>query len=216
MESHMPEEPAIKRTIAFVDGQNLFHAAKDAFGYTFPNYDALKLCQEICNQQGWNLTKACFYTGVPDKSVDEKWYYFWRNKMGAMGRQGVQVFSRPLVYRPETIALPDGSQKSVLISREKGVDIRLALDVIRFTLRKDLDAALIFSQDQDLTEVADEIRDIAKSQNRWIKIASAYPESPAYKNKRGIDTTDWIPFDKALYDACIDPKKYFPKRKGKR
>lgn len=30
----MPDEPPIKRTIAFVDGQNLFHAAKEAFGYS--------------------------------------------------------------------------------------------------------------------------------------------------------------------------------------
>jgi hypothetical protein len=29
----MPAEPAIKRAVAFVDGQNLFYAAKTAFGY---------------------------------------------------------------------------------------------------------------------------------------------------------------------------------------
>ena len=33
----MPTEPGVKRTIAFVDGQNLFHAAREAFGYTYPN-----------------------------------------------------------------------------------------------------------------------------------------------------------------------------------
>jgi hypothetical protein len=35
----MPEEPLNKRAIAFVDGQNLFHAAKEAYGYRDPNYD---------------------------------------------------------------------------------------------------------------------------------------------------------------------------------
>jgi len=29
----MPAEPAIKRAIALVDGQNLFHNARNAFGY---------------------------------------------------------------------------------------------------------------------------------------------------------------------------------------
>ncbi len=29
----MPTEPQIKRTVAFVDGQNLFHSARFAFGY---------------------------------------------------------------------------------------------------------------------------------------------------------------------------------------
>ncbi len=38
-------EPALKRVVAFVDGQNLFYAAKEAFGYQYPNYDILKLAQ---------------------------------------------------------------------------------------------------------------------------------------------------------------------------
>ena len=46
-----------------------------------------------------------------------------------------------------------------------------------------------------------------------IKIASAYIASPAHKNNRGIDPTDWIPFVKTLYDDRVDPKNYFPKRK---
>jgi hypothetical protein len=29
----MPLEPQLKRAIAFVDGQNLFHGAKEALGY---------------------------------------------------------------------------------------------------------------------------------------------------------------------------------------
>ena len=32
-----------RRTVAFVDGQNLFHAAREAFGYTYPNYEVRAL-----------------------------------------------------------------------------------------------------------------------------------------------------------------------------
>ena len=31
-----PLEPAFKRTVVFIDGQNLFHAAREAFSYTYP------------------------------------------------------------------------------------------------------------------------------------------------------------------------------------
>jgi len=31
----MPAEPTVKRAIAFIDGQNVFHAARNAFGYTY-------------------------------------------------------------------------------------------------------------------------------------------------------------------------------------
>ena len=72
--------------------------------------------------------------------------------------------------------------------------------------------ALVFSQDQDLSEVADEIRTIAKREQRWIKMASAFPISPTSRNRRGINGTDWIKMDRALYDSCIDPIDYRPKR----
>ena len=37
----MPIPPVNPKVIAFIDGQNLFHSAKDAFGYKFPNYDVV-------------------------------------------------------------------------------------------------------------------------------------------------------------------------------
>ena len=45
----------------------------------------------------------------------------------------------------------------------------------------------------------------------WIKIASAYPRSPVYQNARGVNKTDWIPLDRSLYNACLDPVEYRPK-----
>jgi hypothetical protein len=71
--------------------------------------------------------------------------------------------------------------------------------------------ALVFSQDQDLSEVAAEVRTISMEQSRWIKMASAFPVSPASRNRRGINSTDWIRIDRAAYDACIDPRDYRPK-----
>ena len=54
----MPNEPAVKRTIAFVDGQNLYHHARSAFGYTYPNYEVQKLAQAVCVGHGWNLERV--------------------------------------------------------------------------------------------------------------------------------------------------------------
>ena len=86
--------------------------------------------------------------------------------------------------------------------------MRIALDVIRLAHRREFDVALIFSQDQDLSEVADESRAISHEQGRWIKIACAFPFSPTSCNKRGINKTDWIKIDRATYDACLDPRDY--------
>lgn len=80
--------------------------------------------------------------------------------------------------------------------------------MIRLAVGDQYDVAIVFSQDQDLSEVADEIRVISRLRARWIQIACAYPVSPTTKNKRGINHTDWIKIDRATYDACIDPTDY--------
>jgi len=128
-----------------------------------------------------------------------------------LGTRNVVTFSRPLRYQNKRITLPDGRESTALVGHEKGVDIRLALDVVRLALDGAFDVALIFSQDQDLSEVTDEIRQISRRHDRWIKVASAFPVSPTYRNSRGINGTDWIRIDRATYDACLDPADYRPK-----
>ena len=201
-------EPGIKKTFAFFDGQNLFHSAKEAFGYTYPNFDPILLAKAICQKQGWQLDKILFYTGVPAEYDNKFWSDFWIKKLAIMGTRGVAVFSRELRYQNKIIKLKDGSQESILMGQEKGIDVRLALDIIRFVWDQEFDIALIFSQDQDLSEVADEVRRLAKVQSRWIKVASAFPKSPTSINKRGINKTDWISIDKSTYDSCLDTRNY--------
>jgi len=203
----MPED--IKdRAAVFIDGQNLYHSVKEAFGYTFPNYDVPALAKKICSEQDWELSDTRFYTGVPDSSDNSFWNNFWAQKPAVMGRQNVIVFKRSLRYRNHLIKSPDGSEQTILVGEEKGIDVRIAIDVIRLAHAKAYDVAVIFSQDQDLSEVAAEIRAISREQKRWIKVVSAFPVSPTARNTRGIDKTDWIKIDKVFYDACLDRRDY--------
>jgi uncharacterized LabA/DUF88 family protein len=201
-------EPAIKRVVTFIDGQNLYRAAKESFGYHYPNYDVQKLSETVCKANNWNLTQVRFYTGVPDKSDNAMWNRFWVGKLAVMGKAGIVVFSRPLRYRNDSVKLPNGSTHTFLRGSEKGIDVRIALDVIRLAVRDEYDIAIVFSQDQDLSEVADEIRVIAKLRARWIRIACAYPVSPTSKNTRGINHSDWIKIERPTYDTCLDPTDY--------
>ena len=134
-------EPVVKRTVVFVDGQNLFYAAKNAFGHNYPNYDVRALATALCTDQNWHLDQTRFYTGVPDYSDNAVWNHFWTAKL------------------------------------------------------------------------AQEIRRIATAQKRWIKMACAFPNSPASTNRRGINGADWIRIDRARYDSCLDTRDYRPKTK---
>ncbi len=129
----MPLEPTVKRVAAFIDGQNLYHQAKDAFGYHYPNYDLPALAVAVCEPRGWQLTRTHFYTGIPDQNQDRFWNAFWTKRLAVMGTRGIQVFSRYLRH-----------------GKEKGIDVRIALDSVQAARSKDCDVILIFSQDQDL------------------------------------------------------------------
>ena len=208
----MATEPSLKRTIAFFDGQNLFNAAKRAFGYHFPNFDPIRLAQMVCQGQGWDLVETRFYTGVPDPQEDPDRAYFWNYKLRVLNTRGsVHVYTGKVRYRVEEYDL-DGETIEVTVGQEKGVDVRIALDMVRLARQQLYDVALIFSQDQDLAEAAREVVEIARSQERWVKLASAFPYSSQSKNKRGVNGSDWIKISRYDYDGCIDQMDYRRKK----
>jgi hypothetical protein len=212
MSNDIPAKNPTLYSMAFFDVQNLFRHAKDAFqatpgdGYHHPNFDPLKLHLKIAGEIGTKPTLTRFYTGIPPASESEMWSGYWSNRVLALKRAGVFVETRKLRYHTEE--LPDGTAYKV--AQEKGIDIRISLDLVSCTRRKEFDVAIIFSQDQDLSEAVAEVRDIAREQGRTIRIVSAFPESTLATVRRGIDKTDWFRFDKALYDSCIDPHDYRP------
>lgn len=208
----MPVEPESKRAVSFIDGQNLFRHAKDAFGHHHPNYDPAKLAATVCAANGWIDAGVRFYTGVPDADRSPMWHAYWTRRLTVMRRAGIVVTSRRLRYRVEQIRLPDGTAYDVPVQREKGIDLRLGLDVVRMARNGDLDVAVIFSQDQDLAEVAREVRDVSRTRDLWLKVVSAFPHGPNASSNRGIDRTDWFRMDREFYSSCLDPRDYRPRR----
>ena len=72
--------------------------------------------------------------------------------------------------------------------------------------------AVVFVDGQNLFYAAKDAKLIARQQNRWIRLACAFPCSPVSRNRRGVDKTDWIRIERATYDRCIDRRDYRPKR----
>ena len=207
----MPRRPAPEtpRAVAYFDGQNLFKTAQHLFGHATPNYDVVALSRLVCAMRGWELAGVRFYTGIPR---DEK-----SEVARVLGIQTAPHGAARRENRRAGIALPpDPGRRRT--GREKGVDVRIAVDIIRGALHKEYDVALVFSQDQDLSEAAKEIPVIAREQGRWIRIASAFPHKKAKSKRekkavRGVNNTEWIKITRADYDACLDPRDHFSRPK---
>jgi uncharacterized LabA/DUF88 family protein len=197
--------------MGFFDGQNLYQHAKDAFGHHHPNYDPLKLHAAVCTERGWQPNLVKFYTGIPSVEESAMWSAYWSNRVLAMKRAGIVVTTRPLRYRKQEAYDENGALKTITVPQEKGVDVRLALDVVKAARRRQFDVAVIYSQDQDLCEVVEEIKEIANEQGRRIVVACAFPSGPNATAGRGIDRTDWVRMTQTFYDACLDPRDYRPR-----
>ena len=206
----MLREPENKSAVSFFDGQNLFHHAKAACGHNHPNFDPQKLSDAVCGANGWTNRGVRFYTGIPAAERSPMWHGYWNNRLLAMKRSGIVVTSRTLHYRTESVELSDGSSQDVYVAREKGIDLRLGLDAVRLARLGKLDVIIIFSQDQDLVEVAREVRGVSRSERRWLKVVSAFPSGSRATASRGIDKTDWFRMDEDFYNACLDSRDYRP------
>jgi len=125
-----------------------------------------------------------------------------------MKRARIHVTTRPLRYRTEAAFDENGDEKEISVAQEKGIDVRLALDVVRCAIKGQYDVAVIYSQDQDLNEVVSDVKGAADAVNREIALACAFPYGPNSTYKRGIDRTDWIRIEQAEYDQCLDPRDY--------
>jgi len=203
-------KPSRVRVYAFVDGLNLFNWAKRCFRYMHPNYEISKLVQAVLNSEpDRELVSSGFYVGIPSSLDDSKRNAWWTKKLASIGRSGVQVESRYLKRRELKIRLEGIVYFDTTIPRlvEKGIDLKLGLDLVRFARNRVYDAAMIFSQDGDLVEAVEEVHQIAKEQNRWIQVECAYPVAPGV-DSRPIRRTIPRQITKAMYDACIDPTDY--------
>ena len=196
--------------MAFFDAQHLYRHAKDAFGHHHPNFDPVKLHTAICESKGWRSAPVRFYTGVPAADRSAMWHGYWNNRILALKRSGVHVTTRPIRYRIHKVEGVGGSVEETVVPQEKGIDVRLALDLVSLARKRQFDVAIIYSQDQDLTEVVAEVKEIAADQNRPIVVASAFPAGPRATSRYGIRGAEWIKMDQAFYDSCLDPRDYRP------
>ncbi len=188
-----------RRAIVFIDGQNLFHAAQREFGYSWPNFDAYKLACLLCERTGSRLHQTRFYSGVPTAAADPFWHSFWANKCCQMERNRVITITRPMRVH---------AQDNHAVFHEKGIDLRIGLDLVRAAHAREADLLILVSADQDFVEAVRDARQAAHHSGHKLKIASAFPDPSGLRH--GVYQTNWLSISADEYAACLDPHDYRP------
>lgn len=93
----------------------------------------------------------------------------WTNAAG-----DVELVSRPLRYPKQWNVATHSYEWTGAKPHEKGVDVALAIDVVRMALSGDYDHAIVFSSDGDISPAVEEVlaRRVSSADNPSITVAS--------------------------------------------
>lgn len=159
------------RVVVFVDHNNAYKDARRAF---FEDYDpgvmgqyAPRLLGDLLiarGPAGRTLEEVRLYTGRPDGSRDARTYAAHMRQSAAWAKQArVRQLYRALRYPPNYPASP---------AVQKGVDVALAVDVVRLFVEKRFDVGIVVSTDTDLVPALEAVIEIHGSDALPIEVAA--------------------------------------------
>lgn len=148
-----------KRAIVFVDGNNWYHNVKKVVKKPRA-LDFEKIGKLVCGRFGLEFKGVRYYNSVPDIDLGEENYYKHMVFLAGLKRKGVEVNTRRL-----KVIRSNGKKLRV----EKGVDVKIASDMIDFCLvNDDCDVCILISGDADFLPAMN----VIKRQGREVITAS--------------------------------------------
>lgn len=150
------------RAAVFVDGNNWYHRCKEILNDTLDRakhaikppirFDLKGLCASIVQPDVLTCTIFCQGTirQIENDPHNQLLYANQRKRFRFLASQGIQLQYGTIIMHP------DGT------FHEKGVDLRLAIDMIKMALSDEYDVAYLLSSDNDLVPAIDECRQLGK------------------------------------------------------
>ena len=161
-----------RRVAVFIDYQNCYGIARELFHdhgsdpAHFGNLKPMQLANLMASKGpgAHSLVHVGVYCGIADPRRDPKTHGARQRQIEAWKSAGVTVFARPLRYPPIWAA------KAGEKAREKGVDVKLAIDVVVMAVQDKYDTAFIASCDTDLDPVVDALLELQTTIGRPISV----------------------------------------------
>jgi uncharacterized LabA/DUF88 family protein len=198
---------ATERMVVFIDWQNLYKGARDAFhqGHgprLLGNVRPLRLAQrllELTRGRRRVLVGVRVYRGQPDPTRDPRGYAANRRQQDAWRRDGVTVVQRPLRY-PK--AWP--AEKA----QEKGIDVALAVDFVVLAVTGAYDVGVLMSTDTDLKPALEAVTALGGNRRPHCEVA-AWASSQAVPRLRIAGARLWCHYlGVDDYRDMVDPTDY--------
>ena len=197
----MPDATPPRWTAVLLDWQNIYKCARDAFGLTeHPSVagavDPLKLARHLATiVENGRLQEVRIYRGRPDNDRDPKGYSAWRSQTAAwqssMGETLIPRY-RDLKYRGGAVM-------------EKGIDVWLAIDLVKLAMDKAVDRVVVVTSDTDLVPAVELAAEIVGAP--FVEVAGWTGNFPSAE----VLAVDGVPrhqLDATLYERFHDDTDY--------
>ena len=200
----MPRQVAV-----FIDYQNCYRIARELFHdhevdpAHLGNLKPIQLANLLASKGtgAYSLVHVGVYCGIADPRRDPRTHGARQRQIESWKSSGVTVFARPLRYPPVWAAR--AGEKP----REKGVDVKLAIDAVVMAVEGKYDTALIASCDTDLDPVVDALLELQGTIGRPTSVEAIAWKDRANKltQVEGL-TYRWL--GEHDYSAVRDPTDY--------
>lgn len=177
-------EPDVQRATVFLDWQNVYNHAREAFhskgdtntaGQVHPLDLALTLADLGLDGVKRELTCVRIYRGMPDQQHDPKGYAAARRQIARWTKDPrVVVIDRKLRY---PFGYVHGKSDRALV-KEKGVDVALALDFAAMATDGLYDVGILMSCDHDLLPAVERVVRRRKTRGDGPRVEFAAWQSP--------------------------------------
>jgi uncharacterized LabA/DUF88 family protein len=171
----------MKKAILFVDANNFYHNTKKWIKPS--SIDIWKIARLIEKEKNLEIKEIRWYVSMPDKEANESIYQKQRSFLSHLEHQGVKIITRKLqklsnkelvkkrqilmdswdlceVCKPLVeegfMEIKDPNQK------EKGIDVWIAIDMLKESFQNNLDCCILFSGDADFVPAGNLIKEIGK------------------------------------------------------
>ncbi len=199
-----------RRVAVFIDYQNCYGAAREAFASGLDpsyvgNFSPTALARLLAGKGGgaFQLVFTGVYTGIAEPRQDPRTHSARTKQITRWKRDGATVFARPLRYPPGWKAGVTNRDSP----REKGVDVKMAIDAVMGAMRDDFDVAILATCDTDFVPVVEALLELQSLKGTPDVEVIAWKDR---NNRLGVPgrnlTERWVgPND---FRAIVDPTDY--------
>jgi len=159
--SDCEDETQLPKAEVFIDLQNFNSFLSSCCGVNPFRLHIVNFMKEWLHFNGMSVGQIRIYTGVPDERIEPARAEAVHKRLSWLHGTGARIFTHKMAY---SRSRENGEQRG----REKGVDVRLASELVEAVAVRGVRRVVVVTQDRDLVQGLDVARNICMMRGEYL------------------------------------------------